>query len=502
MNIKQLLSLTIIFCFSLTACKDNFLEKSPLVGVTEDNFYNTEADAIAAINAAYAPLQFELTPAGHFRWFWGDVMSDDSEKGGSGPNDVFELTQLESFEGVTNGELLNAEWKADFQGINRANVALEKVVDIEMDETLKARILGEAKFIRAWFFYNLVTVFGGVPLVDHVLAPSEFDMERASADEVWNLIIQDLTEAIPVLPTKSQYSPEDLGRVTQGAAQALLAKTYLWRENFSAAEQAAADVISSNEYFLESDFAKIFTPEGENGSGSVFEIQYMQNSGGNWGEGQANEGTFTNVFQRARGQFEGFGFNIPTQDLVDEFFAEGFEDPRLSTTVFRVGDEMGDRGVFTKEATGFDHDYYPKKYFNNKSDEASFGDPNPNGGSNNRVIRYADVLLMHAEAAYHNGNEDAARQSLNMVRARARGGNQGILADVTASGSVLLEAIYHEQRVELALEGHRFFELVRTQRATQELGALGYTEGVHNLFPIPETQIQATNGALKQNPGY
>ena len=500
MKLKYI-SIFFFVLLSITSCKDSFLEKSPLVGVTEDNFYNTEEDAIAAINAAYAPLQFELSPAGHFRWFWGDIMSDDSEKGGSGPNDVFELLQLESFEGPTNSVLLQDEWKADFQGINRANIALEKIPAIEMDEAVKARILGEAKFIRAWFFYNLVTVFGGVPLVDHVLAPSEFDMPRASADEVWNLITQDLNDAIPVLLRRSQYPQEDLGRVTQGAAQALLVKAYLWQENYSGAKQVAEELINSNEYELAADFASIFTFDGENGPGSVFEIQYMQNSGGNWGEGAANEGTFTNVFQRPRGQFEGFGFNIPTQDLVDAFFAEGFEDPRLSSTLFRVGDQMGDRGEFTKEATGFDHDYYAKKYFNNKSEEASFGDPNPNGGSNYRAIRFADVLLMHAEASFRTGDENAARQSLNRVRERARG-TSNTLPDVTASGSALLDAIYHEQRVELALEGHRFFQLVRTNRATEELGPLGYSEGTHNLFPIPDSQIQATNGALTQNPGY
>jgi len=492
----------VFIALSFLACQDEFLERSPLVGVTEDNFYNTEDDAIAAINAAYAPLQFELSPAGHFRWFWGDIMSDDSEKGGSGPNDVFELLQLESFEGPTNSVLLQDEWKANFQGINRANIALEKIPDIEMNEQLKARILGEAKFIRAWFFYNLVTVFGGVPLVDHVLAPSEFDMPRTDADQIWNFIIQDLTDAIQVLPRRSQYSQEDLGRVSQGSAQALLTKVYLWKQDFTNAQSTAEAVVNSGEYQLAADYASIFTLDGENGPGSVFEIQYMQNSGGNWGEGAANEGTFTNVFQRPRGQFEGFGFNIPTQDLVDAFFAEGSEDPRLSSTVFRVGDEMGDRGTFTKEATGFDFDYYPKKYFNNKSEEASFGDPNPNGGSNQRVIRYADVLLMHAEAAYHNGAEGVAQQSLNMVRARARGSNSNILPDVTATGTALLDAIYHEQRVELALEGQRFFELVRTGRASDELGSLGYLEGTHNLFPIPDSQIQATNGALTQNPGY
>jgi len=150
-------------------------------------------------------------------------------------------------------------------------------------------------------------------------------------------------------------------------------------------------------FFKAYGYANIFTNSGENGPGSVFEIQYMNASGGNWGRNNANEGTFTNVFQRARGQFEGYGFNLPTQDFVDEFEAN---DPRLGHTVFQVGDEMGDRGVFTLEATGFPHLYYPKKYFLNASDEAPFGDPAPNGPSNDRVIRYADLLLFHAEAAY------------------------------------------------------------------------------------------------------
>jgi hypothetical protein len=159
---------------------------------------------------------------------------------------------------------------------------------------------------------------------------------------------------------------------------------------------------------------------------------------------------------------------------------------------------MGDRGVFTKEAVGgVDvYDFYPKKFFNNKAEEASFGDPNPNGGTNDRVIRYSDVLLMHAEAAYHAGDEGAARQSLNQVRDRVK------IAEVTAAGPALLEAIYHERRVELGLEGHRFFDLVRTGRAAAALGGLGYVDNIHRVLPIPQSQIQATNGALVQNPGY
>lgn len=499
---KIILSLVLLTILQWS-CEKEFLEKKPLVGTTEGNFYKTEGDAIAAVNAAYASLQYELTPAGHFRWFWGDIMSDDSEKGGSGDNDGVELLQLETFQGPTNTDLLESEWAADFEGIYRANVALEKIPDITMDEDLKTRLLAEAKFVRAYFYYNLVTIFGGVPLADRVLAPSEYDIPRASAEEIWSLIEADLKDAEAELPKRSEYPAQDLGRATRGAAQALLLKSYAYQNRWVEAQTVAEEIINSGEYQLAPNYSSIFTEGGENGPGSIFEIQYMNASGGNWGRNAQNEGTFSNVFQRARGQFEGFGFNIPTQALVDEFFVEGLEDPRLSATVFREGEPMGDRGIFTKDATGgFPHDYYQKKYFNNKSEEAPFGDPNPNGGSNDRVIRYADVLLLHAEAAYYNGDESTAKASLNTVRARARGNNPDILPDVTSSGPALLDAIYHERRVELALEGHRFFDLVRSGRAQDALGPLGYQEGTHNLFPIPASQIQATNGALTQNPGY
>lgn len=489
--------LMIISVFTWMSCEKDFLEKAPIVGTTEENFYRNEADAIAGINAAYASLQFQLSPGGHFRWFWGDIMSDDSEKGGSGDNDVNDLLQLETFKGPANTDLLEAEWGADFEGVYRANVVLEKVPPIEMDEGLKARILGEAKFIRAWNFYNLVTLFGGVPLADHVLAPSEYNMPRASADEVWDLIEKDLTEASSVLWLRSEYPQQDLGRITRGAAQALLVKTYLWRQKWADAKATAEAIINSGEYQLVPDYADIFPLYGENNEESVFEIQYMNASGGNWGRNNANEGSFTNVFTRARGQFAGYGFNIPTQDFIDDFFAEGFEDPRLKSTVFRVGDEMGDRGTFTIDATGgIPYLYYPKKYFNNKSEDAPFGDPNPNGGSNDRVIRYADVMLMHAEASYHTGDEITAVRSLNAVRDRVQ------IPHIGASGPALLDAIYRERRIELGLEAHRFFDLVRTGRAVSELGPLGFIAGIHEIFPIPESQIQATNGALMQNPGY
>lgn len=497
MRTKNIYGVIAALLLTCVACDKEFLDNAPIVGTTEGNFYRTEADAIAAVNAAYASLQFQMSPAGHFRWFWGDIMSDDSEKGGSGDNDVNDLLQLETFAGPTGTDLLESEWGADYEGIYRANVVLEKVPAIEMDAALKARILAEARFIRAWNFYNLVTIFGGVPLADHVLAPSEYYMPRASADQVWDLIEQDLITASADLWTRSEYPQSELGRITTGAAQALLVKTYLWREKWNEAKMTAEAIIQSGEYQLVADYADIFPLYGENNEESVFEIQYMNASGGNWGYNNANEGSFTNVFTRARGQFAGYGFNIPTQDFVDEFFAEGFEDPRLKSTVFRVGEEMGDRGTFTIDATGgFPYLYYPKKYFNNLTEDAPFGDPNPNGGSNDRVIRYADVLLMHAEASYHTGDENGARNSLNQVRARVQ------IPEITASGNALLEAIYRERRIELGLEAHRFFDLVRTGRAAQELAPLGFKPGINEVFPIPSSQIQATNGAIMQNNGY
>ena len=493
---KHIIRISIVF-FLITSCSEDFLEKSPIVGVTEDNFYRTESDAIAAINAAYATLQFQLSPAGHFRWFWGDIMSDDSSKGGSGDNDANDLLQLENFRGTSNTDLLESAWGAKYEGIYRANVVLEKVPAIDMNANTKAAILGEAKFIRAWNYYNLVTMFGDVPLADHVLAPSEYNMPRTPKEQVWDFIEKDLKEAADVLPLRSEYPITELGRITKGSAQALLAKAYLWRNKWSEAKTTTEEIIASNEYQLVENYASIFTTEGENNSESVFEIQYMNASGGNWGKNNANEGSFTNVFTRARGQFSGYGFNIPTQDFVDEFFKEGFEDPRLQSTVFRVGDDMGDRGKFTIDATGgYPNLYYSKKYFSNKSEDAPFGDPNPNGGSNDRVIRYSDVLLMHAEAAYRTGEEASAKTSLNKVRDRIK------IPGINANGDALLKAIYRERRIELGLESHRFFDLVRTNRAAEVLGPQGFIAGVHELFPIPQAQILATGGALTQNNGY
>lgn len=504
-NFKNILCLLAIPLL-LFACKKDFLQMEPVVGSTEANFYQTAGDAESAIIACYNPLQQEVTNiqgtgqlAAHFRWYFGDIVSDDSHKGGSGDGDEPELFQFENFQGTSASKIPLGEWQAAYRAIAYCNIALEKIPGIEMDEDIKVRYLAEASFIRAYSYQTLVTMFGGVPLILESLAPSEYQQARATASEVWSQIESDYLDAMANLPQRSEIGISDLGRATHGAAAGMLTKAYLYQGKFGEAQSTAELVINSGEYFLDPNYQGIFTQSGENGPGSVFEIQYMNASGGNWGN--QLEGTFSNIFQRARGSFNGYGFNIPTQELVDEYEAS---DPRMSATIFSVGDQMGDRGTFTLEATGFPHEYYARKHFINQSEEAPFGDAAPNGPTNDRVLRFADVLLMHAEAAYQNGAEGLAQASLNEVRARARDGNEDILPDVTASGSNLLDAIYHERRVELALEGHRFFDIVRQGRAEDLLAAQGlnYNQGVHGLFPIPQIEITLSGGLITQNPGY
>ena len=520
----------------LVSCRQEFLERTPAVGATEANFYKTPEDALAATIACYNTLQQEVTniqgSSGlkpHFRWYFGDICSDDSDKGGSGDGDDPQLYDFERFQGNSAGQMLLVEWQVAYRGIAYCNLALQKIPDIDMDAEVKDAYLGEARFIRAYWYFNLVTTFGGVPLVTTPLASTEYQQPRSTADQIRGLIKEDLEFAIEFLPPRSAYSLNTLGRATRGSAQGLMTKVNAYLGEWEACYAVSGDLINEGEYSLDA-YGNIFTELGENGPGSIWEIQYMNASGGNWG--QQLEGTFTNVFQRARGQFNGYGFNLPTQDLVDEFEVG---DPRLSHSLFQVGDVMGDRGVFTLDATGMPHLYYPKKNFNNAAEEAPFGDPNPNGHTNDRVIRLSDIMLFHAEACVNTGRIDEANDMVNAVRDRARGetwcpetpvgvapcSSLPLYGEwVTPAGGgqpsqtpdVTIEDIWHERRVELALEGHRFFDLVRQGRAAEVMQAhldehfpnAGYSfvAGVNELFPIPSNEITLSGGLITQNPGY
>ena len=351
-----------------------------------------------------------------------------------------------------------------------------------------------------------------MPLITRTLAPSEYAQPRATAEEVWAQIEADLLAASLDLPNKSQYSEDEVGRASKGAAVALLAKAYMYQGKWAECRASCEEILNGmvpSEYQLAVDYGSIFTLDGENGSGSIWEIQYANDTGGNWGAQFWSDGTYTNVFTRARGTFSGYGFNLPTQSFFDEF--EVWEeqqgpnntvekvDPRRGYTVYKLGETASDWGTLDEETTGMTHPFYSRKYFNPTSELAPFGDPNPNGASNDRIIRLADVYLMHAEACNMLGDDSEAITSLTAVRQRA-----GVPLTTVSSltGTDLLEAIWHERRVELGLEGHRFYDLVRQGRAATVLADQGFVEGKSELFPIPTAEITLSNGLLTQNPGY
>jgi tetratricopeptide (TPR) repeat protein len=367
-----------------------------------------------------------------------------------------------------------------------------------MDATVQSRCIGEAKFLRGLFYFDFVRAWGGVPLVTTTDPP--LGLTRATKDEVYTLIINDLQAAIAVLPEKSAYANADIGRATKEAAEALLARVYLYRNDFANAETYAMDVINLNKYSLEPVYTDANGINGNNGVESIFEIGALQvestESGGDqYGNTQGVRGTPN----------KGWGFNRPSIDLRNSFETG---DPRYKGTVIDLGDTIDGIVILgdvagtpdvTKDSLGniIEIECYNRKVWVPGANTIS------NWGLHRRLIRYADVLLMAAEALNENGKSAQALTYLNMIRARARQGNIGILPDITTTDqSQLRDIIFNERRHELAMEGLRFWDLVRTGRAPAVLGPLGFVTGKNEVLPIPQSEIDLSQGALVQNPNY
>ncbi|MBO9701478.1 MAG: RagB/SusD family nutrient uptake outer membrane protein [Sporocytophaga sp.] len=501
----------LIFAASLfSSCKKEFLDKKPQVSVVDENFYKTDQDMIAAINAAYDPLTMESDRLGQqfcLPFLFGDVVSDDALKGGSGDPDQVNFDYFEKFDGKSSFPELLLVWQKNYTGIYRANLVLQFAPKSNASETTKNRVMAEAKFLRAYYHFELVKMFGDVPVVTKVLNPDEYTLEKSPKADVYKQIEADLTEAL-VLPNKGQI---ELGRATKGAALALLARVQLYQTRDNSAKWSevlknAEAVINSGIYDLETDYSTIHSLAKENGIESVFEIQFTAGVAGrggdnnsNWGSG--NEGTFFNVMTRGRDN-GGWGFNCPTKSLLDEFKKEKTkddkEDPRLKATIIQDGDLVGTE-VYKASASNYPFTgTYCRKYV--ESDKLSLLNPS-DGPSNYRIIRFADVLLMAAEAANELGQSENALKYLNRVRARVN------MADKTETNKDLLrDIIWRERRVELALEGHRFFDLVRQGRAASVMKATPeggkFKEGIHEIFPIPLQEVQLSKGKISQNKGY
>lgn len=479
--------------FAAFSCKD-FLQVNPQSELTQESFPQNEQDALLATNAVYSTLRTWHYNSGGFPIM--DMMSDDSNKG-SNPNDgASNLRPYENFTFTTTQDGLDRWWASLYQGVRYANVVLENVPNIAMNTQKKQRYLAEASFLRGLYYFDLVRAWGEVPIV--TVATPPLKVSKSSVADVYQLIKSDLTTAIAGLPEKNLYGNDDLGRASKGAAKALLAKVYLYEKDFINAERLALEVINSHLYDLEPNFIDANGQNGEHGVESVFEVGAVSTEGGGLGNQYANT-------QGVRGTpNRGWGFNRPSVNLRSAFEAN---DPRKDDTIIELGDVLdgitilGDGGTPDVETDAFGtvieiESYNQKVWIPGLTTNTQYG-------HNRRLIRYADVLLMAAEALNENDKPVLALTYLNEVRARARQGNVGILPDIIEIGKVALrDIILHERRVELALEGHRFWDLVRTGKAAQVLGPKGFITGKHEYFPIPQNEIDISQGSLVQNPAW
>jgi starch-binding outer membrane protein, SusD/RagB family len=489
-NIFRFVSLGLLFI--PFACSD-FLEKLPQGNLTQATFPKNASDALLATNAVYNTLRESNFNSGLFPLL--DIMSDDANKGSNPGDAVNTVGPFDTFDHLkTEGSILRW-WNTLYLAAKRANVVIENVPNIDMDVTLKTRYIAEAKFLRAMFYFDLVRAWGGVPIVTSTQPQT---LSRSSQEDVYAFIESDLLDALAELPEKSEYSNSDTGRATRGAAKALLAKVYLYQENYSQAAAYALEVINSGQYDLEPDFDNANSQAGEHGEESVFEVGAFRNEGIENGGNQ-----YANV-QGVRGApNRGWGFNRPTLNLRNAFEPN---DPRLPSTVIFLGEVLDDITILgdpaTPDASTDAHGQAEIECYNQKV--WTPGDNVPaQFGHNRRMIRYAEVLLIAAEALNKDNNATQARVYLNEVRARAREGNNAILADITETNQAALhDLIIQERRVELALEGHRFWDLVRTGKAATVLGPLGFQTGKHELLPIPQTELDLTQNQLEQNPGW
>jgi hypothetical protein len=483
-KITSLFALLLI-AFSCT----EVLDRTPQGAFTLDNYFQNEDHAVQSVNAIYNQLREWQV---HVFSFIGmtDIVSDDSEKG-SFPSDGFFLQEVEDFEFTASNTAPASVWAGYYDGVFRANLAIERIPTVpEMNEELRTRLLGEAKVLRAYFYFNLVRWFGDVPLVLEPF-PTDFVISRTDKEEVYAQIVADLEAGAAVLPTKSGYPAADLGRVTKGTAEGLLAKVELTRGNYQSAFDHAQAVINSSQYSLSPSYTRIFSQEGENGPGSIFEVQTAAYDIGGGGS-QYNE------VQGVRGTPNlGWGFNSPSDDLISAFEPG---DPRREATILYVGEVLPDGSAIVVG----DNNIVGER-FNQKAFVVDHPGGNGNGPGNIRIFRYADLLLIAAEALNELGRPAEALPYLELVRARARNGSTRILPPVTTTDQAELRtAILNERRVELAMEQHRWFDLVRTDRAAAIMQAQGkvFVENKHELFPIPQSEIDLSEGALTQNPGY
>lgn len=482
--------------FLLNSCSKDFLVVEPKGTALEENYYKDANEAYNGLVAAYDPLGTECGVTYSNKIGPLNSASDDCYAGGASSSDVPAWQVWNNYTVDASAGIQGDFWSRNFTGVYRANVILSKLDGVPMDKALKARFLAEGKFLRAYYYFDLVRLFKNVPLFIAPVSPADiFNVTQAKPEEVWAQIEKDLNEAIPDLPLA--VPSNENGRVTKLAATALLGKVILYQNDESRMIEAANlfdQVNTSPNYELLQDFGQIFRPDNKFNKESIFEIVHTAKAISGWGAWPNFEG---NVYTQMCGPrayvgsiyMVGWGFNPITLDLVNAMK----NDPRYAYTIYNV-DSLIKTGLASSYEKGYmNTGYFVKKYaptieFYNT---AGAGDPVLNYPNDYIEIRLADTYLMEAEALVRGGG-DATKAQFYLDKVRERVGLPSIPAT--------LDNIYKERRLELATEGHRWFDLVRTGQAGTVLASKGFTTGKNEILPIPLAEL--TNTQLKQNPNY
>jgi starch-binding outer membrane protein, SusD/RagB family len=548
-----------VMLLGFSGCSD-FLDLEPQGSENSANYFDTQENGVRSIVGIYDMLQLEegAGPDGqwmnhHNDFIIGDIRSDDAEKG-SNDGDFVTMWDMLNFTLTPQIPFASDYWIHGYWGVSRANYALDNLPKVTWTPAVRDRLIGEASFMRAYFYWYLVRIYGGVPLFTTSVQPSEFGLtKRASLNDCYKLIESDLVKAISFLPEGSTIPVAEKGRVGKGAARALLARIYMYQigtdaKNTTTWQQVYDQtnaVITSGEYSLVPNYAKLWETEEKNNSESIFEIQYGQGASD---LAPASIGTNFYNFQGNRKDDSGWGFNNPTPDLVAAYNVSVTNDPRLSCVVYG---ESFNNGILYGAKKKYDRGQQGSDWLNRKAALPTKPSLPKASDRNVKIIRYADVLLMHAEACWYLNKFDEAKEKLNMIRNRARNSTYCMgyaegkmdysaaptsvnLPNITSTSSQLLQDIWKERRLELAMEQLRFYDLVRTGRyldvmdnekntlrapgGSYGLGVKDYKQfpsikantiaksidgpNGHKvpLMPIPITEVQAWN--LEQNPGY
>jgi hypothetical protein len=501
---KKLISLLLIagVCFS---CKKDFIDLQPISDMNAGNFYKTEQDMNQAVMSPYASLRSLYNQP---FIYMGEVRSDNTTFSWV-PGNSKDMTSIDNFGDVLlsdNANVLNV-WNNSYNTILRCNIVLDKIEAVPFTNAkLKEQYKAEARFLRALTYFWLVRVYGDVPKVERQLEVKEaYALGRAPAQEIYDFIVEDLTFAEANLP--ASYAAVDRGRVTIGGAKGLLAKVYMTMAGYplkkgapyyALAEAKALEVINMTQYALVPDYKALFDVTKKNSSESLFEIQYKK---GGTSTGSPWNNDFAPRFSNREVILVGdkSGFNAPTPDMSAAYEAG---DPRKSLSMVD--------GYVSDPGGKIVNEKYVRKYY----DVSFSGSDNDN---NWIELRLADIYLLYAEALVRqNKQPDVALSYLNKIRQRARnssGGSAAVLPDhgPFASNDAFLLAIEKERRVELAFENHRWFDLVRTERAKDVMTAEQKEQNGFNpsswsdymlLFPIPLQVIQSNPEKIQQNPGY